>query len=132
MSNEEYIRKCYELAISAGKKGHESFGAVYHTVPALARPQRGHFRVVDSLFGDGRRHQALWGKSRHHAVFDSDIYQPGMQFRIPGPQQVVFDRHAGYGTRGTMVGADSQYYRIRGIGNSQQLSQRSHWQAVSL
>ena len=28
MSNEEYIRKCYELAISAGKKGHESFGAV--------------------------------------------------------------------------------------------------------
>ena len=28
MSDEEYIRKCYELAVSAGKKGHESFGAV--------------------------------------------------------------------------------------------------------
>ena len=24
MSDEEYIRKCYELAVSAGKKGHES------------------------------------------------------------------------------------------------------------
>lgn len=28
MNNEDYIRKCYELAVSAGKKGHESFGAV--------------------------------------------------------------------------------------------------------
>ena len=28
MNDEEYIRKCYELAVSAGKKGHESFGAV--------------------------------------------------------------------------------------------------------
>ena len=28
MNDEEYIRKCYDLAVSAGKKGHESFGAV--------------------------------------------------------------------------------------------------------
>ena len=28
MSNEEYMRKCYELAISAGKKGFDTFGAV--------------------------------------------------------------------------------------------------------
>ena len=31
MNNEDYIRKCYELAVSAGKKGHESFGAVLNT-----------------------------------------------------------------------------------------------------
>ncbi|MBR3463297.1 MAG: nucleoside deaminase, partial [Clostridiales bacterium] len=28
MSNEDYIRRCYELAVSAGKKGHDTFGAV--------------------------------------------------------------------------------------------------------
>lgn len=28
MNNEDYIRRCYELAISAGKKGHDTFGAV--------------------------------------------------------------------------------------------------------
>ena len=26
--NEKYIKRCYELAISAGKKGHDTFGAV--------------------------------------------------------------------------------------------------------
>ena len=25
---EEYMRKCYELAVSAGKKGHDTFGAI--------------------------------------------------------------------------------------------------------
>ena len=28
MDNEEYIRHCYELAISAGKKGYDTFGAL--------------------------------------------------------------------------------------------------------
>ena len=28
MNDEDYMRRCYELAISAGKKGHDSFGAV--------------------------------------------------------------------------------------------------------
>ena len=28
MNNDDYMRRCYELAISAGKKGHDSFGAV--------------------------------------------------------------------------------------------------------
>ena len=28
MNNEDYMRRCYELAISAGKKGHDSFGSV--------------------------------------------------------------------------------------------------------
>ena len=27
-SNEDYMRRCYELAISSGKKGHDSFGAL--------------------------------------------------------------------------------------------------------
>ena len=26
--HEKYMKRCYELAISAGKKGHDSFGAV--------------------------------------------------------------------------------------------------------
>lgn len=28
MENEKYMKRCYELAISAGKKGHDTFGAV--------------------------------------------------------------------------------------------------------
>ncbi len=28
MDNERYIRRCYELAVEAGKKGHDTFGAV--------------------------------------------------------------------------------------------------------
>ena len=28
MNSNDYMRRCYELAISAGKKGHDSFGAV--------------------------------------------------------------------------------------------------------
>ena len=27
-TNEDYMRRCYELAISSGKKGHDSFGAL--------------------------------------------------------------------------------------------------------
>ena len=28
MNNEDYMRRCYELAIQSGKKGHDSFGAL--------------------------------------------------------------------------------------------------------
>ena len=28
LNNEDYMRRCYELAISSGKKGHDTFGAV--------------------------------------------------------------------------------------------------------
>ena len=28
MGNEEYIKRCYELAIEAGKKGYDTFGAI--------------------------------------------------------------------------------------------------------
>lgn len=28
MNNEQYIKRCYELAINAGKKGHDTFGAL--------------------------------------------------------------------------------------------------------
>ena len=28
MGNEEYIKRCYELAIKAGKKGYDTFGAI--------------------------------------------------------------------------------------------------------
>lgn len=28
MTDEDYMRRCYELAISAGRKGHDTFGAV--------------------------------------------------------------------------------------------------------
>lgn len=28
MNNEAYMRKCYELAISSGKKGYDTFGAI--------------------------------------------------------------------------------------------------------
>ena len=28
MEHEKYVRRCYELAVSAGKKGFDTFGAV--------------------------------------------------------------------------------------------------------
>ena len=34
-NHEEYMRRCYELAVSAGKKGHDTFGAVLVHEPAV-------------------------------------------------------------------------------------------------